>query len=97
MIEFLVIHILVIALYPIFPIIEAKPMEKITVLLSQIDPFASHKAENQALKRLDLKIMENFGKWSNLDIQYITTNESLNEVFSTENRFNQFASSIQFL
>lgn len=63
------------------------------LLASKFDYFAvqySHKAENQALKRLDLKIMENFGKWSNLEIQK-------NEVFSTENRFNQFASSIQFL
>lgn len=46
--------------------------------------------ENRALDRLELKIMEHFGRKNHLDIQYIIANETLNEVFSIEERFEQF-------
>lgn len=63
-------------------------MVPITVMVSQSKPFAFY--ENHSLKGLDVHIMENFANRFKLQIEYILTNETLNEVFSTNDRFEQF-------
>lgn len=69
---------IVISLILIFSTLEAK---KINVMLSQVE---------QAANGLDMKIVENFGKKFDLQIEYVKTNESLNEIFSSEDRIRNF-------
>lgn len=68
---------------------------KITVMVSQLKPFAFFDNGTRMLKGLDVKIVENFGKKLNLQIEYVTANESLNEVFSSGNRIQDFFKSAQ--
>lgn len=72
---------IVINLILICSIFEAKSTQMVNVMLSQID---------EAFMRLDMKIVENFGKKFNFQIEYITSNESLNEMFSSEDRIRNF-------
>lgn len=63
-----------------------KSSQTITVMLSHYDT----NAVSRAFDRLDVKIMENFGKVVNLKIEYINANVTLNEVFHSKDRFKQF-------
>lgn len=65
-------------------------------MLSKREPFAHHNSENQALQSLDFNMMKNFGKMFNIPIEFVVANETLNEVFSTEDRFKAFAQSSQY-
>lgn len=69
---------------------EAEPLRKISVMSSNEKQTGNH-----ALQRLDSQIVKNFAQHFKFDIEYITINETLNEVFSTENRFDGFLHSIQ--
>lgn len=55
--------------------------DKITVLISQQDPFITFK--NEKAMGLDISILRNFAKKFNHDIEFITTNESLNVIFDS--------------
>lgn len=68
---------------------EAKHIEKLTVMLSKNYP--------SALKRLEMKILENFGEKLNLKIDDIIINETLNDVFNSETSSNRFATSDEYL
>lgn len=70
---------------------------KITVMVSQSEPFAIFKNENPKFKGLDTTIVENFGRKYHFQIEYIKANESLKEVFSSENRTEIFFESIKDL
>lgn len=77
--------------------IETKPMRRISVMISESEPFASHANRPQSFRGLDIKIMENFAKKLGLSIEYITTNECLNEVFSSKNHTDNLFRSIKHL
>lgn len=70
--------------------------QKTTVLIPKAPPFHSQR-DMSALERLDFKLIETFAKKFKLDIEYITTNETLNEIFGTERGYNEFIRSIQGL
>lgn len=69
---------------------EAKPLQSINVMISQTEPFAYFDAKQYSLKGLDVEIIKNFARKFNLKMNYFITNETLNEVFSSENRANDF-------
>ena len=75
----------IIALVVILQLTEAKSLDKLTVMMSQANPFAFH--ENGVFKGLEVKIVENFAKKFKLNVRYIHATESLNEMFVTEGRF----------
>lgn len=62
-------------------------LTKISVMMSH---SYKNEIENRALQRLDLKIIENFGKKFKLAIEFFATNKTLNEVFSAETDFLPF-------
>lgn len=77
----------------IFHPIEMRPKQTITVMLSHYNKTAP----NRALNRLDMKIMENFGKMVNMKIDFTIANKSLNEVFNANDRFRKFSRSTEFM
>ena len=85
-----------IILFVILTFIEAKSVEKITVMLSQSDPSIRQKIGNFALQHLEAKLLENFGKKFKLKIEYIMTNETLNFIFSSKTRFKRFRKSAKY-
>lgn len=75
-----------------------KPVQKrITVMVSLAEPFAFFDNKKQALDGLDVKIIENFGRKFDLKINYIVVNETLNEVFGSEDHFRSFMNSLLYL
>lgn len=70
---------------------------RINVMVSQAEPFVFIDNATQKLNGLDVKIIENFAKRVNLQVNYIITNESLNEVFSTEKSLMHFLKLIKNL
>lgn len=71
-------------------------MHKTTVLITK--PTQFHDAhEMSAFERLDLKLIETFAKKYKLEIEYITANETLNEMFGTEHEFKKLIKSTQGL
>lgn len=72
---------------------EAKSTSNINVMVSHAEPFVYFDVKKQSLKGLDVEIIKNFAKKFNLKINYIVTNETLNEVFSSENRVVRFSES----
>lgn len=72
----------------VFNPMEMKPAQTINVMFSRI---------NRALHRLDMEIVENFGKKFNLKIEYMMTNVTLNEVFNTKDRFEKFSQSPEYM
>lgn len=71
----------------------AEASRKISVMLSKEWQIEDRK--NHALQRLDFQIIENFAKQFKFEIEYITVNETLNDVFSTEDGFVEFLHSIE--
>lgn len=65
------------------------PDYKITVALSERNPFVILN-QNGAPKGLDILIIENFARKSNLQIDYFLVNMSLNYIFVDEDSFNAF-------
>lgn len=64
---------------------EMKDSEHITVMVSsQVEPFVIYKSNQQPLKGFDVNIVENFAIKHKLNINFIISNESLNEVFSSD-------------
>lgn len=58
-------------------------MQKITVLTSKAPRF-HYAHEMSAFERLDLKLIETFAKQYKLDMEYISANDTLKEMFGTE-------------
>lgn len=73
--------------------LEAKLSHKLTVMASQIKPFVFY--ENRLLKGLEVDMIENFAKQFNLSIEYIVTNESLNEIFNSKDHAEKWFKSIK--
>lgn len=69
--------------------------KKINVLISKTDSFVENSIGKRALERLELKIIENFGIKFKKEIEYIVANETLNEIFSREDRSETFHQSIR--
>lgn len=80
---------LIITFFVIPTFVEAKSVKKVTVMLSQNYP--------PALERLEMSILENFGKKFKRTIEYIITNETLNFVFNSESRFKGFSKTAEYL
>lgn len=59
----------------------------ITVMIPQSDPFFVHK--NSSLNDLDVKIIETFAEINKYDVKYVMVNETLSEIFATENTIDQ--------
>lgn len=71
-------------------------MQKTTVLISKPPKF--HDAhEMSPFERLDSVLIESFAKKYELDIEYIAANDTLNEMFGTENGFKKLLESIRGL
>lgn len=78
--------------------VELKSIETFAVMLT----YSEHQSDyyhntSHSFERLDLKLIENFGKKFKVHFEYIVTNETLNEVFSSEERFSRFSQSAEFL
>lgn len=86
-----------IGLFFIFLPLELISSRKITVMVSQSEPFAVFKNEKQKFMGLDTTIIGNFGKKYHFQIEYIKANESLKEIFGSENRTEIFFESIKDL
>ena len=84
----------IIALVVILQLTEAKSLDKLTVMMSQANPFAFH--ENGVFKGLEVKIVENFAKKLKLNVNYILANESLNEIFLTDGRFENVTEAMRY-
>lgn len=67
---------------------ESKSIEKIKVMASHRVPFVI-RGEN-LLRGLDIDIVENFAKKHQLKMEYFTPNETLHEIFDSEDRFEIF-------
>lgn len=86
-----------IAIFFIFLPLGMISSRKITVMVSQSEPFAVFNNEKQKFMGLDTKIVENFGRKYHFQIEYIKANVSLKEVFGSENRTDNFFESIKDL
>lgn len=83
--------ILIVALA--FQLNEARSMESIKVMVSQAEPFTYFDVKSQSLMGLDIEIIKNFAKKFKLKAKFILMNESLNELFTSENRIKHFTKS----
>lgn len=72
--------------------IEMRSNHTIIVMLSHYNKTAP----NRALNRLDMEIMENFGKMVNMAIVFTVANETLNNVFNAKDRFRKFSQSAAY-
>lgn len=73
--------------------IEMRSNQTITVMLSHYNKTAP----TRALKRLDVEIMENFGKMVKMKVLFTVANETLNDVFNAKNRFRKFSQSAEYM
>lgn len=76
--------------------IEIKSEQKVKVMLSQSKSIIENEIGNQGIQRLDFEIIEKFAKKFKLKIEFIITNETLNEIFSDECFFQEFSQSDAF-
>lgn len=75
--------------------IESKSVRNINIMVSQSEPFAYFDAKKHSLKGLDVEIIKHFAKKYELKINYVVTNETLNEVFNSKIRVDNFLELIQ--
>lgn len=68
---------------------EINTQTKISVLLSRIEAFSGYDSENQLPNKLVAKIMDNFGKKFNFNIECVITNQTLNEFENEQYSENQ--------
>lgn len=69
---------------------DVKSSYEITVMVSQTESFSFYDSNKQSWNGLDIEIVENFAKKINATIKYIVSNESLNGIFSFEDRIKIF-------
>lgn len=91
MYHFKLVSIIIVMSFVLYPV-AMKPTQIINVMLSYNDKNTT----NSAFHRLDVEIVENFGKLLNLKIEYIVTNETLNVVFNAKDRFEKFSKSSEY-
>lgn len=88
--------LIIIAVMVVAQLLTVASIDKITVLTSK--PRQFHDAHKMsAFERLDSKLIETFAKKYKLDIEYIVANDTLNEMFGTENGSKNLLKSIQGL
>lgn len=75
----------------------ATPINQLTVMASEIEPFVVYSPNKSELIGLDVKIIENFAKRFKVKVKFIMTNESLLEIFSSDDRTAHFLRSIRHL
>lgn len=90
------LKLLIITLMLVAQSFQVESMHKTTVLISKTTSFHSSQ-QMSALERLDLKIIETFAKKYKLEIEYIIANETLNEIFGSENGFKSLMKSMRGL
>lgn len=65
-----------------------KPITSIKVMIPKSELFFTHNSasnsDNQTSHKLGVKLIENFAKKCNLKIEYVTTNETLSDVFGSD-------------
>lgn len=66
--------------------------DAITVMIFDRFPFIIHSNESDSLKYcgLDILLLENFAKKYNLRMNYVETNVSVSEVFTSEEHIKEF-------
>lgn len=77
--------------------VEVAPINQLTIMASPIEPFVAYSPNQSTLIGLDVKIIENFAKQFKLETKFIVTNESLLEVFSSDQRTASFLRSVKHL
>lgn len=75
----------------------ATPINQLTIMASVVEPFVTYHSNQSALIGLDVKIIENFAKRFKLEPKFIMTNQSLLEVFTSDDRAARFLRSVQHL
>lgn len=83
---------LIIALWITLSFFVIASAREITVMVSQMKPFAYY--EENSFKGIEIDILENFGKRFKLNIKYLEANETLNEIFSNHNQTKHFLKSV---
>lgn len=73
------------------------PINQLTVMASPIEPFVILSPNKSELIGLDVKIIENFAKRFKVEAKFIMTNESLLEMFSSDDRTARFLRSVKHL
>lgn len=76
---------------------EVTSINQLTIMASTIKPFVVYHPNQSTLIGLDVKIIENFAKRFNCEAKFIMTNESLLEIFSSNNRTIHFLCSVKHL
>lgn len=87
--------LIVAALVGAHDLIESKSIQKIKVMASHAIPYVI-RGEN-SLRGLDVDIVENFAKKHELEIEYVMANQSLQEIFNTQDMIESFLQTIQDL
>lgn len=73
------------------------PINQLTIMASPIEPFVAFSPNRSTPIGLDVKIIENFAKRFKLKVNFIMTNKSLLEVFSSDGRAVPFLRSVKHL
>lgn len=81
----------------LFNFIEVISINQLKIMASPIEPFVIYNPNQNTLIGFDVKIIENFAKRFNFEAKFVTTNESLLEVFSSDNRTIHFLRSVEHL
>lgn len=63
---------------------DSNSLTTIKVLLPRIEQFSDYDSRKQIPNKLAEKIINNFAQRFNLNVKYIITNQTLNEVFRNE-------------
>lgn len=73
------------------------PINQLTIMATPIEPFVAFSPNQSTPIGLDVKIIENFAKRFKLKVNFIMTNKSLLEIFSSDGRAVPFLRSIKHL
>lgn len=77
--------------------LDVASINQLKIMASPIEPFVIYNPNQSTLIGLDVKIIENFAKRFNLETNFIITNESLLEIFSSDDRTTHFQRSVEHL
>lgn len=70
--------------------LNGKSTDKVTVAVSVREPFVVYDEKNKELKGMDITMLKEFGKKYRISMEFVKLNVKLNEIFSSENLFNNF-------
>lgn len=77
--------------------IDVTSINQVTIMASPIEPFVVYNPNQSKLIGLDVEIIENFAKKFNFEVKFIMTNESVLEIFSSDDRTIHFLRSVEHL